>query len=136
MSSRVAFSSNGGKDGEEGLCRKLWKLTCQGKIKHFLWGLGHNTLAMRNTLTRCGMELYTRCVVCNKLGEDGGHLFYKCKYVKHLWQELNLEHVKLQLDERTSAKDMLQMIWELEEMECILMVTLADVALVVGKEPN
>jgi len=56
--------------------------------------------------------------------------------VKHLWQELNLEHVKLQLDERTSAKDMLQMIWELEEMECILMVTLADVALVVGKEPN
>ena len=81
-------------------------------------------------------QLDTRCVACNMLDEDGGHLFCKCKYVKHLWQELNLEHVKLQLDERTSAKDMLQMIWELEEMECILMVTLADVALVVGKEPN
>ena len=122
-SGRGASSSHGRSDAEEGFWRKLWKLACPGKIKHFLWRLGHNTLAMRTTLSRRGMDLDTRCVVCERLDEDGGHLFCKCKYVKQLWQELNLEHVRLQMAERTSAKEMLRMIWELEEKECILVVT-------------
>jgi len=84
----------------------------------------HNTLAVRSVLRRCGMELDTRCMVCNRIDEDGGHLFSKCKHVKYLWKELNLEHVRLRLAEFRSAKNMLQMIWELDTKECFLVVTL------------
>jgi hypothetical protein len=44
------------------------------------------------------MELDTKCVMCNRLDEDGGHLFLKCKLVKKVWRELNLE------DERYSKQ--------------------------------
>ena len=69
-------------------------------------------------------QLDTRCVACNMLDEDGGHLFCKCKYVKYLWKELNMEHVRIQLVECSSPKNMLQVIWELDKKECILGVTL------------
>jgi hypothetical protein len=32
-----------------------------------------------------------RCPICNHLGEDGGHLSFKCKLAKHLWRLLGLE---------------------------------------------
>jgi hypothetical protein len=47
-----------------------------------------------------------------------------CKYVKHLWQELNLERVRARLADLQSAKDMLLAIWELEEKERLLVVNL------------
>jgi hypothetical protein len=68
------------------------------------YGDCHDSLAVRTNLARRGMELDTRCVVSNRLDEDGGHLFCKCKYV--------------------FAKDMLTAVWELEEKDCILVVTL------------
>ena len=64
---------------EEQRWKKLWKMKCPGKVKHFLWCMTHNTLALRMTLKRRGMELDTRCVMCNLLNEDGGHLFFSCK---------------------------------------------------------
>lgn len=51
-------------------------------------------------------------------------MFCMCKYVKHLWQELNLEHVRARLADLQSAKDMLLAIWELEEKERLLVVNL------------
>ena len=53
------------------------------------------------------MDLDTRCVVCMRLNEDGGHLFCNYKFVKHLWQELNLEHVRARVAVQTSARDLL-----------------------------
>ena len=64
------------------------------KIKHFGWRMARNTLAVRMNLERLGIELDTRCVMCNGLNEDGGHLFLGCKYVKHVWRAngMELEH--------------------------------------------
>lgn len=89
----VASSVANGRQ-EDNFWRKLWKLKCSGKIKHFLWRMAHNSLALRVNLRRRGMELDTKCVMCNRLDEDGGHLFLKCKLVKQLWRELNLEDVR------------------------------------------
>jgi hypothetical protein len=56
--------------------------------------MARNTLAVRMNLERLGIELDTRCVMCNGLNEDGGHLFLGCKYVKHVWRAngMELEH--------------------------------------------
>ena len=32
--------------------------------------------------------------MCNRGGEDGGHLFLKCKCVKELWRSAGLEYVR------------------------------------------
>lgn len=104
--SGVASSEANGRQEEE-FWRKLWKLKCPGKIKHFLWRMGHNSLALRVNLRRRGMDLDTKCVMCNRLDEDGGHLFLKCKLVKQLWRELNLQKVRLRHAEQNSAKTMM-----------------------------
>ena len=72
-------SSTRGHSMEEQRWKKLWKMKCPGKVKHFLWCMTHTTLALRMTLKRRGMELDSRCVMCNRLNEDGGHLFFSCK---------------------------------------------------------
>ena len=97
-SGRSASTSTGNGGSEDLVWKKLWKLACPGKIKHFLWRLGHNSLALRTNLLRRGLELDTRCVVCSRVDENGRHLFCQCKHVKRLWQELNLEHVRSRLD--------------------------------------
>jgi hypothetical protein len=61
------------------------------------------------------MELDTRCVVCGRLNEDGGHLFFNCKYVKRVWQELNLEAVRGILSCKQSVWEVLQCVLGLKE---------------------
>jgi len=61
-----------------------------GKIRHFLWCFGHNSLALRRNLERRGMYIDTRGVIYSRITEDGAHLFFKCKHVKHLWEEVYL----------------------------------------------
>jgi hypothetical protein len=34
------------------------------------------------------MELDTKCLVCERDSEDGGHLFFKCKLAKQVWNLL------------------------------------------------
>lgn len=36
----------GGSQEGDNFWSKLWKMDCQPKIKHFLWRLSHNTLAV------------------------------------------------------------------------------------------
>ncbi|RLM84881.1 hypothetical protein C2845_PM04G07650 [Panicum miliaceum] len=47
-----------------------------------------------------------------------------CSATANLWHELNLEEVRARLATKTSAMEVLQAIWELEEKKCILVVTL------------
>jgi hypothetical protein len=65
--------------------RRVWNLNCPKKMIHFLWRLGHNSLALRVNLRRRGMKIDTSCVMCGRLDEDGAHLFFKCKGVRHVW---------------------------------------------------
>uniref|UniRef100_A0A0D9XUM4 RNase H type-1 domain-containing protein n=1 Tax=Leersia perrieri TaxID=77586 RepID=A0A0D9XUM4_9ORYZ len=39
------------------------------------------------------MEVNTRCPMCERLNEDCGHLFFKCKKAKEYERRLNLEEI-------------------------------------------
>ena len=70
---------------------KLWKLDCAPKIKQFFWRFAHDSLPLRMSIAREGMDIDTRCPVCWRFDEDGGHCFLKCKYAKKYWQSLNVK---------------------------------------------
>jgi len=61
------------------------------------------------------MEVDTRCPVCWRLDEDGGHCFLKCKYVKECWRALNLEDIRMDLCGLSSAKQVVGHILKLNE---------------------
>lgn len=69
-------STSNGTVVERHMWKSLWKLECLGKIRHFLWRFVHNSLAVRMGLERRGLDLDTKCVVCERLNEDGCHLFF------------------------------------------------------------
>jgi len=54
-------------------------------------------------IQRRGVQLDTRCPVCHRFDEDGGHCFLKCKMVKRCWSSLSLEPVRQQLLLKQSA---------------------------------
>ena len=76
---------------------QIWKIDCIPKVKQFIWRFAHNSLPLRMNIVRRGMEIDTRCPMCWRLDEDGGHCFLKCKLVKKCWQHLNLEDVRVHL---------------------------------------
>jgi hypothetical protein len=82
-----------GIHGKDDIWKHLWKIDCPPKVKHFLWRMSHNSLAVRTVLQRRGMKIDTRCCMCGRFDEDGGHLLLKCKEVKEVWRELNLEEI-------------------------------------------
>ena len=57
----------------------IWKLECPGKIKLFLWRIAHNSMPHRLNLMRRGMKLDPICPMCNRVNEDGAHLFLNVK---------------------------------------------------------
>jgi hypothetical protein len=77
--------------------RKIWNLELPTKVKFFLWRFAHNSLPTRMNIQRKGVELDTRCPVCNRVDEYGGHIFLQCKFVKQVWRHLDLENAMLQL---------------------------------------
>jgi hypothetical protein len=60
---------------------QLWSLLVLLKMKHFLHRLAQNSIALKLILKRRGIDVDTRCTVCMRLDEDGGHYFLKCKFV-------------------------------------------------------
>ena len=95
--------------------QRLWKISCPPKLKHFLWRLAWNSLALKMNLQRCGIKLDTHCPVCNRLDEDGGHCFLECKFVKHSWADLQLEHVRLELLLKSLAREVVEAVIHLTE---------------------
>lgn len=87
----------------------LWKVVYPPKVHHFLWRLAHNSHPKYMNISRRGIELDTRCAVCGRLFEDGGHLFLKCKFVKQRWQALQMEELRMQLANCCSAREVLQL---------------------------
>jgi hypothetical protein len=61
---------------------KIWKLACTPKIQQFVWRFAHNSLPLKLNIKRRRMDCDTRCVCCQRLDEDGAHLFLRCKEVK------------------------------------------------------
>lgn len=93
--------------------RKLWNLDCPKKMIHFLWRLGHNTLALRVNLRRRGMKIDTKCVMCERYDEDGAHLFFKCKGVRQVWANLQLDELWKELAGLFSVREVMEAILKL-----------------------
>jgi hypothetical protein len=74
-------SAQGAGDSIEDLWKRLWRLNCWLKIKQFIWLVAHNSLALKLCIKRRHIDLDTRCPVCWRMDDDGGHCFLKCKYV-------------------------------------------------------
>ena len=60
------------------------------------------------------MRIVTSCVTCGRYDEDGAHLFFKCKSVRHIWAELQLEGVRQELAELLSVREVLEAILRLK----------------------
>lgn len=75
-------SSNGQQGSSvaerNGMWKDIWRLMCPNKIKPFFWRFAHNSPALRCDLVHRDMDISIRCPVCDHVGEDGGHLFFKC----------------------------------------------------------
>lgn len=113
---RQIGESSSGKTSSAALqWEKLWRLNHLPKVKHFLWRLAHNSLPLRQNISKRGMEIDTRCPVCLQLDENGGHCFFKCKFVKPCWRMLNFEHIRQELSLQTSTLDVYKHILNLRE---------------------
>lgn len=91
---------------------------------HFLWRLAHNSHPMYMNIARRGVELDTRCAVCGRLFEDGGHLFLNCKWVKQRWRALQLEDVRLQLIQLQTAREVVYAVLRLPDEQRMLTIAL------------
>ena len=74
--------------------RMIWNSPVTPQAKQFLWRLAHNSLPLRWNIQRWGMDIDTRCPLCQRFDEDGAHLFFKCKPVRGLWMELGIEAIR------------------------------------------
>lgn len=100
--------------------KKIWTVPCQPKVQQFIWRLAHNSLPLKLNIKRMGMECDTRCLCCRRLDEDGSHLFIKCKEVKKLWREVELEAFRQRLDACNNAREVVQALFTLSEDDQVL----------------
>ena len=94
------------------------------KIRHFFWRFSHNSLPLRMNIARRGMVIDTRCPICWRLDEDGGHCFLKCKYVKACWRAMNLEDVRLKLCSLSRATQVAECILSQKEEKKLTIIGL------------
>jgi hypothetical protein len=82
-------------------------------VKHFAWGLAHNSLPL-NEDEKQQRHGYRHCVCpirSRDLDEDAGHLFLKCKYAKMVWRELGMEDKRERLAPERSAMETFRTVW-------------------------
>jgi hypothetical protein len=54
-------------------------------------------------------------LLCHRVDEDGGHLYFKCKAVKKIWYGLCLEEVRMRVAMVDSAKEEMEEILSMDE---------------------
>ena len=81
----------------------------------FAWRMAHNSLPMRRNIARKGVKIDTVCPMCNCLDEDCGHLFFKCKRVKQCWPQMNLENIRVMLEQCRKGTEVMITIVNLEQ---------------------
>lgn len=112
----------GSNPGPLSLWKRVWKLSCPNKIKHFLWRFLHNSHPLRDNLIRRGMEIVPRCPVCNQVGEDGGHLFFKCGMARQVWELLGLSTEREVLANFYTPIDVVEFILRASESRNLMMI--------------
>jgi hypothetical protein len=115
-------AQGGSRQQQEPIWKKIWSLS-PNKVKHFLWRMTHESHPLRCSLARRGMEIDTVCLVCARSSEDGGHLFFKCKLAKQVWNLLAMEERRKTLAVQSSAIDAVSIILAERDEHAVLMVT-------------
>lgn len=111
--SRYDSAASSSKDGAKSkkVWGRIWDMEAPSRLKHFLWHLAHNSLALRVNLKHRGVKVEDdRCFLCHRDGEDGGHLFFKCKQVRAIWRSAGMEAVRVSLAECSNAKAVVEKI--------------------------
>ena len=80
----------------------------------------HNSHPLRSNLVHRGMKIEERCATCNSVGEDAGHLFFKCTVAKQVWGLLNLEMERSELAKLHCPRDAADFILKGKENRCLL----------------
>jgi hypothetical protein len=93
---------------------KIWQLKVPNKVQMFLWRFIHNSLLVQKNMKRRKLKTETLCPMCNRLDEDCGHLFFKCKGAQECWRALHLEELRCTLANCMSGKDVALKIWALQ----------------------
>jgi hypothetical protein len=96
-----------------------WSLPLPSKVLHFLWLVTTYTLPLRMKLHHRGIKLDTRCPLCFRFNEDGGHCFLKCKKVKGVWRQVKLEHIMTRLIKCPNSYTFMDEVFNLDEDEKI-----------------
>ena len=99
--------------------KKIWALPLPNKVLHFLWRMVTHSLPLKTRLKHRGVEVDTRCPVCYRFDEDGGHCFLKCKKVKNIWRMAQMEHTRLKLIQCPDPFSLFEEVFQLEEEERI-----------------
>ena len=66
-----AAGSSLNNGAEEAFWSAIWNLEGLGRLRHFLWRLAHNSLALCSNLNLRGVKVMDRCFLCGHVGEDG-----------------------------------------------------------------
>lgn len=93
-------------------------------MKHFIRRLAHNNLPLRRNISRRGLDVDTLCIVCHWLDEDGGHCFFKCKFAKARWWILNMDHIRRELGQLSSAMEVCKHILNMGDHNMLSIVVL------------
>jgi hypothetical protein len=93
--------------------KSIWNQKFPGKVLIFLWRLTHNSLPTKLNIKCKRVELDTRCPMCCRLDEDGGHIFFRCKAVKQVWRALECQDLRLSLCECSNANQVTEHILSL-----------------------
>jgi ribonuclease HI len=68
------------------------------------------------------MKIVDRCPICESVGEDGGHLFFKCRLATEVWSYLNLDRERISLASTALARDAVDLILKSKEDCRLLMI--------------
>jgi hypothetical protein len=80
MRERSCSGAQGSSSDEpDPIWKMIWQIKAPSKVKHFLWRVCHNSHPLRSNLVQRGMKIVDRCLISETTGEDGGHLFFKCR---------------------------------------------------------
>jgi hypothetical protein len=90
----------------------MWELPCVPKVQQLIWRLAQNSLSVKWSIERRGIECDTLCVCYRMLDEDGTHLFLRCKKVKKIWRLLELKYTRDQMCTLPSARPWCRRYWK------------------------
>uniref|UniRef100_M4EYE7 Reverse transcriptase domain-containing protein n=1 Tax=Brassica campestris TaxID=3711 RepID=M4EYE7_BRACM len=81
----LAKVHNGSQQDTFNWKRYVWNVQCSPKLRHFLWKLKNNALAVGEALVKRGMQVDGMCKRCG-VAESLFHVMYACPTAQKVWE--------------------------------------------------